>query len=348
MNVHFISAMFFNVIREIPRLPARARALWSGEFRDARLILEQDGTLRYFAVSAALQQGVVRGALVFAGVTASALVTLGATTIALHWQRTQLERTQLEVRQALAGIDGTLDYHGTEAASADHSLTALAQQVTARDRELRQLVTSVTSGLNNSNAQIRSRLSHSGLDEDAINMIQRASPAGGVSVSVADRALRDPLLSVGFSSASATNLMLRTVLNALPTGLPGYALEATSGFGVRIHPVTGDLRMHKGVDFISLADDTVRTVKPGRVVMAGAYPEYGNVVVIEHDRGVQTLYGHLRRIDVRVGETVTRDQPIGLIGATGLTTGKHLHYEVSIGGVAFDPLELLQVVRDVQ
>jgi murein DD-endopeptidase MepM/ murein hydrolase activator NlpD len=121
--------------------------------------------------------------------------------------------------------------------------------------------------------------------------------------------------------------------------IPGAAI--TSGFGSRVHPIYGDVRMHTGIDFRAAMGTTVRAAGAGKVVFAGAKGGYGNTVIIDHGNSLATLYGHLSSIGVRVGQTVSKGQAIARSGSTGASTGPHLHFEVRENGVPVNPMGYL-------
>ncbi|HEY4409882.1 MAG TPA: peptidoglycan DD-metalloendopeptidase family protein [Acidimicrobiia bacterium] len=112
----------------------------------------------------------------------------------------------------------------------------------------------------------------------------------------------------------------------------------SSGFGIRVHPILGDVRMHTGVDFAAGTGDPIRAAGPGIVVWAGPRGGYGNAVIIDHRNGLATLYGHQSRVNATVGQKVTTGQVIGFVGQTGLATGPHLHFEVRELGAPVDPM----------
>lgn len=118
--------------------------------------------------------------------------------------------------------------------------------------------------------------------------------------------------------------------------------RVTSGFAMRVHPISGTWRQHNGVDYGAPSGTPVRTVGDGTVEFAGWQNGYGNVVHIKHANDRTTLYAHLSRIDVARGEKVGQGDTIGAVGQTGWATGPHLHFEVKIGGVLQDPLEVAQ------
>jgi murein DD-endopeptidase MepM/ murein hydrolase activator NlpD len=110
-------------------------------------------------------------------------------------------------------------------------------------------------------------------------------------------------------------------------------------------PITspfGGGRHHPGIDIDGVTGDPVMASGAGTVVLAGAAPSgysgYGNVVMIDHGGGLATLYAHLSRVDVAIGQTVEQGQQIGAIGATGVATGDHLHFEVRVDNKPEDPM----------
>jgi murein DD-endopeptidase MepM/ murein hydrolase activator NlpD len=115
----------------------------------------------------------------------------------------------------------------------------------------------------------------------------------------------------------------------------------TSPFGARDHPVTGEHKLHDGTDFGASCGTQVRAAANGVVTETGRAKGYGKRVVIRHGDGLETLYGHLSRIDVSPGETVTTSSTLGRVGSTGLSTGCHLHFGVYADGKAVDPMGLL-------
>jgi murein DD-endopeptidase MepM/ murein hydrolase activator NlpD len=121
--------------------------------------------------------------------------------------------------------------------------------------------------------------------------------------------------------------------------IPGAPI--TSGFGPRVHPIYGDVRVHTGVDFGASSGTPIHAGADGVVVSAGPLGGYGNATVIDHGNGLATLYGHQSSIAVAPGQTVKRGQIIGYVGCTGLCTGPHLHFEVRVRGTPVDPMQYL-------
>lgn len=111
----------------------------------------------------------------------------------------------------------------------------------------------------------------------------------------------------------------------------------TSGFKMRFHPILQVWKAHLGVDYAAAVGTPVRSVGDGVVEFAGVQNGYGNVVKIKHQGQVSTVYAHLSRINVRVGQAVSQSQTVGLVGMTGWATGPHLHFEYRVNGAYQDP-----------
>lgn len=110
----------------------------------------------------------------------------------------------------------------------------------------------------------------------------------------------------------------------------------------RRHPVLRISRPHKGVDIAAPVGEPILAPAKGRVVFAGnRYGGYGNTVEIDHGYGYTTRFAHASRLHVRRGQTVERGEMIAEVGATGLTSGPHLHYEVEVNGQAVDPMNFI-------
>lgn len=118
----------------------------------------------------------------------------------------------------------------------------------------------------------------------------------------------------------------------------------TSPYGWRYHPILHYWKMHTGVDFDG-ADDVVYASDVGTVIMTAYNPAYGNVTVIDHGmsggRYLATVYAHQSGFFVEPGDVVTKGQPIGAVGSTGMSTGPHVHFEVRLDGVPVDPAAFL-------
>ena len=114
----------------------------------------------------------------------------------------------------------------------------------------------------------------------------------------------------------------------------------SSGFNPRrLHPISGKVRAHQGVDYAAPTGTPIWAAGDGRVQFVGAKGGYGNTVIIDHGRGVTTLYAHMSRFGKagRSGRSVKQGEVIGYVGSTGASTGPHLHYEYRVNGQHKNP-----------
>ncbi|MGG7178674.1 murein hydrolase activator EnvC family protein [Clostridium paraputrificum] len=115
----------------------------------------------------------------------------------------------------------------------------------------------------------------------------------------------------------------------------------SSKYGKRVHPITGANGFHTGIDIAAGSGAPIVASKSGTVAFSGVQSGYGNVVIIDHGGGVQTLYAHASALFVSKGQKVSRGQKIAAVGSTGNSTGPHLHFEVRINGKHTDPMGYL-------
>jgi murein DD-endopeptidase MepM/ murein hydrolase activator NlpD len=117
----------------------------------------------------------------------------------------------------------------------------------------------------------------------------------------------------------------------------------TSGFGVRSDPFNSGAAMHPGIDLAGPSGTPIYATADGTVRRAGWNSGgYGNLIELDHGRGITTRYGHLSAITVKDGDRIARGQYIGRMGSTGRSTGNHLHYEVRIDGRAVNPIPFMK------
>ena len=119
--------------------------------------------------------------------------------------------------------------------------------------------------------------------------------------------------------------------------VPGYT-KITSKYGMRVHPITGQYKLHTGVDIGAPTGANFIAANDGIVVKSEYNTAYGRMVIIDHGGGISTLYAHGSEFLVEVGQTVKRGDAVLKVGSSGYSTGPHAHFEVRINGVVTDPM----------
>ena len=131
----------------------------------------------------------------------------------------------------------------------------------------------------------------------------------------------------------------------LPTGLPVEASWNASSYGWRVDPFTGQRAMHEGIDFPAEVGMPIHAAAAGVVITSERQSEYGNVVEIDHGKGLVTRYAHAAKLFVLPGAFVKRGQKIAEVGTTGRSTGPHLHFEVRLHGAPQNPDRFLRLAQ---
>jgi murein DD-endopeptidase MepM/ murein hydrolase activator NlpD len=295
---------------------------------------------RYTVLIADRSSGVVRrltinlrvvAVVIAAAVTLPALIALGA-----RWGDA-LERHQLQVmNNALQIENGNYRETTGELTTQIQSLENVIDELGSR------------SALDPAQAKAMSKLP----------AVVKARAAGG---SLQTSAAISNVISTSFSSPEDTFGVLRTLLQGLESRLRNVrrdverqeALAAatpsiwpaqgwlTGSFGGRSDPFTGEPGFHQGIDISTEKGQPVFASADGHVESASYSGDYGNLLVLRHDFGLMTRYGHLSAFNVIPGATVHRGDIIGFVGATGRATGSHLHYEILANGKLINPLQLL-------
>ncbi|HEY0015893.1 MAG TPA: M23 family metallopeptidase [Longimicrobium sp.] len=219
----------------------------------------------------------------------------------------------------------------------DRSIAALTQ----KDEELR-----VVAGLPEIDPDVR-RVGIGGPGSTGGSVLARLNPRVGRKVETTGQDLsaltrRAALLRSSMDEALTTIERNRERMASTPTILPANGHLSSLFSGTRYHPVLRVSRPHKGIDIAARVGEPILAAARGRVIFAGNRSNgYGNMVEIDHGYGYVTRYAHASRLHVRRGQTVDRGTRIADVGATGLTSGPHLHYEVEQNGNQVDPLNFV-------
>jgi murein DD-endopeptidase MepM/ murein hydrolase activator NlpD len=148
---------------------------------------------------------------------------------------------------------------------------------------------------------------------------------------------RDPQGREGYYTPEGRSMKRAFLKSPIPFS------RVSSGFSsARYHPVLKEWRAHKGVDYAASTGTPIRAIADGRVAFSGRKGGYGNLVILDHQRPFSTAYGHMSRFakGMRSGARVTQGEIIGYVGATGLASGPHLHFEFRVNGIQKNPLAL--------
>jgi murein DD-endopeptidase MepM/ murein hydrolase activator NlpD len=117
--------------------------------------------------------------------------------------------------------------------------------------------------------------------------------------------------------------------------------RVTSGFGLRKNPISGFMEMHQGIDLAAPLGTDVFASRAGTAIEIGKNSILGNYIVISHEGGWETVYGHLSVVEIRLNQIVKSGMIIGKVGSSGISTGPHLHFEVRLRGTPRDPANVL-------
>ncbi len=132
----------------------------------------------------------------------------------------------------------------------------------------------------------------------------------------------------------------KAFLSALPTRKPAEGYY-TSGFGIRKSPIGGKVKMHEGIDIANRLGTFIHVPADGVVVFAAVKAGYGQTVIVDHGYGLETWYGHAKKLLVNKGQHVRRGETIAQMGNTGRSTGPHVHYEVRVNGFPVNPISYI-------
>jgi murein DD-endopeptidase MepM/ murein hydrolase activator NlpD len=191
--------------------------------------------------------------------------------------------------------------------------------------------------------------------------VVKARATGGGGGSTLPGSTASKVLSSSLTSPEDTFGVLRTLLQVLERRLSSVRVDVerqealaaatpsiwptygwlSGTFGRRRDPFTGEPAFHQGLDISAEKGQPVYATANGVVQQAAYTGEYGNLIVLKHDFGLSTRYGHLSRFNVKAGALVKRGDIVGFVGSTGRSTGAHLHYEILANGKLLNPLQLL-------
>ncbi len=345
---------------------------------EREIFLRTGGQVRFLRISTRFQ-------LIVAGIVAAVLLLWAVGTFAMLWSQASLllERaTVARDRAALSSREAQVKaYRGDVAAIArdieqrqsaieellranpaatisgqppagrtdakGKPLSAASPEIGRLDAlRLRQLAleSAITSAAQTRLAKVEKAIRSFGLNPSALG--GSAMGQGGPFIPVTSALAAEPELRDLALLLTRLNAM-ETTLAAIPSGRPTAAPMETSSYGYRRDPFNGLLAFHSGLDFRGAYGQSILAAAPGRVSYVGPRQGYGNVVEVDHGKGLMTRYAHLSGYGVREGQDVKRGEAIARMGSTGRSTGTHLHFEVRVNGAAVNPRPFLEARQDV-
>ncbi|WP_255471605.1 DUF5930 domain-containing protein [Poseidonocella sp. HB161398] len=176
----------------------------------------------------------------------------------------------------------------------------------------------------------------------------KGGPLEPISMSTSGEASPETTRANNILTHMQTLNLYSMAIDALPMAMPiNVKYRETSPFGYRRDPIRGGGRMHEGVDFAAAYGTPIHATADGVVTHAGWMNGYGRLVTIQHEFGIETRYGHMSKVNVKVGQKISKGDVVGAMGSSGRSTGTHLHYEVRVGGKATNPMTYITAARDV-
>ncbi|MGG5460225.1 murein hydrolase activator EnvC family protein [Clostridium sp. B9] len=240
-------------------------------------------------------------------------------------------QSELESRQAqLESSKKTLDQKKNELVSKEESLNVVKAEHEETLNTYKSQLDELESLESDKNAELRELANREDEIEKEIQSYFSTS-------STSDDATNSG--SVDNSGGSSTDGSSNNVSSGFIR--PVDSSTITSSYGPRVHPVTGQYKVHTGVDFAAPAGAPFYASKDGIVTTAEYHPAYGNMVIIDHGGGYSTLYAHASSLNVSAGQRVKQGQVVSLVGSTGYSTGPHAHFEIRINGQHVNPMNYI-------
>lgn len=268
------------------------------------------------------------------GANGQLLILLGADDFADYLARTELTRCVAEYDNALllkiTKIVESINQTKSEVEKQKQEQVNLKKTLEQKQNQLNSQVSEVNQIIRNINSQTSELNAKKQEYENAIRQVEKK--------------IEEVLQQITALKFNGTVGFLWPV--------PGYYI-ITSPFGMRVHPITGTYRMHNGIDISGsgILGKPILAAEDGQVVIASYNAGgYGNYVMINHGKDdssntYATLYGHMTKYIVSVGQTVKKGDVIGYVGSTGASTGPHLHFEIRVNGTPQNPMNYFNKVK---
>lgn len=336
------------------------KEIWNYDYKDFNLIFEQSDVLHYFYVSAKTQRLISRIILVVLAVIIALILALSCYSATSAWRYNNLEASKQLIEQkrkealsALGALSAGADEDKKTLSLSQEELIKSAHRIRERMYKMQALLEFSAQELRLANRALEQGLKASGVPASDLNRIKLAATPvavamGGDSEEIKfDSASDDALATYKLNLAQLEQL--KQVFKLFPTESPIQQAITSSKFGIRVHPITNKLTAHTGLDYVPQHDFNAKTVLSG-VVEKVQYSDigYGNMVTVLHANKVRTIYAHLDKVNVVEKQKVYQGDVLGKIGNSGYSTGRHLHYEISIDNVKINPSMITAMAKNVQ
>ena len=318
---------------------AQTLAATTAVFCDRDLFFHDGSKLRRIRLSRQFQAFLFIVLLALVGwsayATARMMAPAGAN-LALLEQATELRARQIEQRQQILAAIIAGEEVDAAALAASSDLADLPKGLEERFARA-ELIQAAQAQLAAASVDARYRHAASELKRLGLQPAKFAGVGGPL-----ESAQGDPTFKQLFTSWKKLDNLQNGAI-AVPSDKPVKTAAFTSGYGVRSDPFAGRAAMHAGIDLAGALGTPIYATADGMIADAGWNSGgYGNLIKIDHGRGIETRYGHLSGILVKAGQRVQRGQMIARMGSTGRSTGSHLHYEVRIDGRAVNPIPFMK------
>ncbi|MCQ8877340.1 peptidoglycan DD-metalloendopeptidase family protein [Pseudoalteromonas shioyasakiensis] len=230
-----------------------------------------------------------------------------------------------------------------------HKNNTLEQRLIALNAQYKHSFSQLENHIEQRKQRILTMLKGAGLDTALANQLNSPvnDTAQGGPLNVFDESrIPSEFLAIADKLLSLNNL--ESLLNELPQSLPAADYYISSSYGLRKDPMNGRRAFHKGVDLAGWHKTEIFAPADGKVLRAGRNGGYGNFIELEHKNGFVTRFGHLNKIKVKKGQTVAKNDVIGLMGSTGRSTSTHLHYEVLLNDKHVNPVKITKALSRVR
>lgn len=286
----------------------------------------------------------------------SAVMRMSATTGSLEETAQMVERRHAALTQVMGLFQGApgAERELAPAAPLDSETNSPLRRIAAVQMDQERLIARAEDFAQSRAERLRLAFRLAGLNPSAYS--GAGASLGGPLIEARDPKALAAVLDVDEAFAlrihnAANNLSdMRAMTQAaerLPFARPVRAARTTSGYGVRFDPFNGRPALHQGQDFAAPANTPITATAPGVVSFAGERGGYGRTVEIDHGGGFKTRYAHLDTIAVRPGQRVAIGHRVGGMGATGRSTGVHLHYEVWLNGRPQNPARFMRAGEQI-